>query len=198
METIDTLLEADTTQKIDEQTLTAEMLEDPRMFAGFYRKYLTRVYHYLLARVGDTAEAEDLTGRVFLDALESLPNYRAGTPLTAWLFTIASRRAADHHRRKARQAQRGLRTIGLEDEENQPASSPDPLDQVIRNERLARLRDLFRNLPDSDQELLRLRFAGGLTFEEIARVTHRKESAVKMALYRLLERLEKQMGENDE
>lgn len=181
----------------EEQNLVEEILRDPEMFADLYRRYLTRVYHYLRARVGDRAEAEDLTKQVFLDALEALPRYRAGMPFAAWLFTIARRRAADHHRRQARRGSQRHHAIRLDLDENQPSPSPDALEQVIRDERLARLRQLVDSLPVSEQELLRLRFAGGLSFNEIARVTRRKVSAVKMSLYRLLERLESQMGEKD-
>ena len=43
-----------------------------------------------------------------------------------------------------------------------------------------------------------LLIAAGLSFAEMARLLKRKESAVKMSLYRLLERLERQLEAKDD
>jgi RNA polymerase sigma-70 factor (ECF subfamily) len=66
---------------------------------------------------------------------------------------------------------------------------------VLQNERWLHLQSALRGLTEEERELLRLRFAAGLSFAEIAELLGRKESAVKMALYRLLPRLESKMEE---
>ena len=50
-------------------------------------------------------------------------------------------------------------------------------------------------MKDDEQELLRLRFAAELSFNEIAVVMQRSPAAVKMELYRLLRRLEVSLHE---
>lgn len=55
------------------------------------------------------------------------------------------------------------------------------------------LGSLIAALPEEERELVRLRFAARLSFDEIAAVLGKKTSAVKMALYRLLGRMEKQL-----
>lgn len=181
-----------------DEHLLVECMQDPGAFALLYQKYLARIYRYLRVRVGDATEAEDLTAKVFLDALEAIPRYQRGTPFAAWLFTIAGRRAADHHRKKASLARRGLTTSRMENGDDQPYHGTDLLEQIIQDEQLLHLRSLVAQLPEQDRELLHLRFGGQLTFDEIARVTRRKESTVKMSLYRLLSRLEKMMDEKNE
>jgi DNA-directed RNA polymerase specialized sigma24 family protein len=57
---------------------------------------------------------------------------------------------------------------------------------------------LVAQLDDDARELLRLRFAAGLTFGQIAGVLGRREGAVKMALHRLLERLKAMWEARDE
>ncbi len=59
------------------------------------------------------------------------------------------------------------------------------------------LAELVAALQDGERELLGLRFAAGLSFAEMASLLKRKESAVKMSLYRLLERLERQLEAKD-
>jgi RNA polymerase sigma-70 factor (ECF subfamily) len=163
---------------------------DPAAFVEIYRRYFNPIYRYLLARVGDRGAAEELTAQVFLAALEGLSRLRAGSNLPAWLFTIARRRAADHYRQIRRESPLFEET----------ETSPDYdvlLQDVIIDETNARLAELIKVLPEHEQELLRLRFASGLPFAEIAILLGRTESGVKMALYRLLERLQRQMNEGD-
>jgi RNA polymerase sigma-70 factor, ECF subfamily len=162
---------------------------DPAEFARVYRQYVGPVYRYLYSRVGEPAEAEDLTAQTFLEALECLSRYRFSGPFAAWLFTIARRRAIDHFRRRKPQ-------ISLL--EDQKDALPDPLAEVIGREEAGQLKGLISTLKPADQELLRLRFAAGLGFAEIARLLGKRDAAVKMNLYRLLRRLESELEKSHE
>jgi RNA polymerase sigma-70 factor (ECF subfamily) len=175
----------------EEADLVSAAQQDPAAFAGLYRRYVTPVYRYLYSRAGSPADAEDLTEQVFLEALESLGRYRQTGPFAAWLFTIARRRAIDALRRRRPEAPLG-------EQVPDPQAPPDPLAQVIRGEESRRLQALLAGLDEADQELLRLRFAAGLGFGEMARVLRRSEAAVKMKLYRLLRRLESQLEDSHE
>ncbi|MDZ4158972.1 MAG: sigma-70 region 4 domain-containing protein, partial [Anaerolineaceae bacterium] len=57
---------------------------------------------------------------------------------------------------------------------------------------------LLAMLDDHKQELLRLRFAAGLSFAEIATLEDRSEAAVKMAIYRALDWLRNQWEADNE
>jgi RNA polymerase sigma factor (sigma-70 family) len=75
-----------------------------------------------------------------------------------------------------------------------PPDEPDPLTQVIQSDVLRQLGDLIAQLHKRDQELLRLRYAAGLTFAQIAAAVGRNQGAVKMAMQRLLARLRTALG----
>ncbi len=166
---------------------THEFDRSPAAFEALYRQYLTPVYRYLYLKTGSPAEAEDLTSKVFLAALEGLPRYRHQGHFSAWLFSLARRKAADYYRGRQPQA-------SLDEGESEPhAPEADLLAGVIHAEELRSLGGLIAALPEEERELVRLRFAAGLGFEVIAAVLGKKTSAVKMALYRLLERMEKQL-----
>jgi RNA polymerase sigma factor (sigma-70 family) len=169
--------------------LIASTPRDPAAFGLLYRRYLDPLYRYLAARVGNPAEVEDLTSQVFLAALEGLGRYHSQGHFPAWLFSIARRKVADHYRGRRPQ-------VPLEQAFNLASPSNDPLTQALRAEELEDLQKQLALLKEEDRELLRLRFAAGLNFGEIAVVLGRNESAVKMAFYRLLQRLEKQLEGN--
>jgi len=165
--------------------------EDSAAFSSLYQRYVTPVYRYLYSRLGNVADAEDLTAQVFTEALEGLHRYREQGSFSAWLFTIAHRRIVDHYRR-----QRPHVTL---DEALFPLIDiAGPLDQAIRAESLHHLVESVTQLDEEKQELLRLRFAAGLSYGEIAAVVGSSEGAVKMAMRRLLRRLRAAWEENDE
>jgi RNA polymerase sigma factor (sigma-70 family) len=177
---------------LSDASLTKASRRDPAAFARLYRRYVTPVYRYLYSRVGNGVEAEDLTAQVFIDVLEGLDRYRERGTFAAWLFTIARHKAADHHRQQHPH-------LSLDEVAGRPTRNDDPLDRVMHREELERLADLVAQVDEEEQDLLRLRFAAGLTYAEIGEVTGgRSQAAVKMAIHRLLRRLKARWEESDE
>jgi len=174
-------------QEDEDAVLVKKAKRDPTAFASIYRKYLEQVYYYLMARVHERSEAEDLTSQVFLEALEGLASYRDDGNFPAWLFTIARRRAVDYHRRwKKPEVQMQTAQDALDPDQ-------DVLAKILDSEDLHTIQDLIAGLEEEERELLRLRFAAGLKFSDMAALLKRKESAVKMNLYRLLSKLRNQL-----
>lgn len=168
------------TDLIDEAALAARAGKDAEAFTRLYRRYLGPLYGYLFNRCGDRTEAEDLASQVWTEALAGLVGgrYQPRGSFAAWLFTIARRRAVDHFR-----ARPSFPLFEMAD----PAPSPGQVAE--HHEQLSRLGELLEGLDEPSRELLRLRYAGGLSFAEVGQVMGRSEAAVKMAHYRLLDRI---------
>jgi RNA polymerase sigma-70 factor (ECF subfamily) len=165
---------------LDETALVEAARRDPDAFSLLYQRYLTPLYRYLLGRVNNVHDAEDLTALVFSEALEGLVahRYREGGCFPAWLFTIARRRLIDFYR------QHPVAPLG-----DPPSPEPGLLTAIEKGQDLAHLAHLLTQLDEEHQELLRLRFSAGLSFAEIGILEERSEAAVKMALYRTLDTL---------
>ncbi len=150
---------------------------DPDAFAALYRYYLPQIYRYLLVRVGNPQDAEDITSKVFTEALEGLVHqrYRENGKFVAWLFTIARRRLIDLYRQRP--------TVSLEET---ALFDPDPSDHIQFTDNKNRLKKLLSELDEDKRELMRLRFAGGLSFAEIAALEGKSEAAVKMSIHRII------------
>ena len=188
METI-TLARSETDPTIEDETVLIEAARnDPAVFSGLYRRYVTPVYRYLFKWVGNPAEAEDLTSQVFAEALEGLAHYREHGKFAAWLFTIARRKVIAAYRRQRP-------TLPLDEAERVPGSAEDPLERAIQGEQLERMAVLFATLSEDQRELLRLRFTAGLGYTEIGVLLGRSEAAVKMAIYRLLRQMNEKWEE---
>jgi RNA polymerase sigma-70 factor, ECF subfamily len=163
---------------------------DPAAFVQIYDRYVQTVYRYLYSRTGNPVDAEDITAQTFLTAMEKLENYREDGHLAAWLVTIARNKAYDFFRKTSR-------FVPL-DSIPEMGNNPDLLQEVIRADRRADLIRRIGQLPEDDQELLRLRFIAQISFKEMGKIFNRSEAAVKKNTYRILARLQSQMEEEND
>lgn len=168
-----------------EDKMVADAKQTPQAFAAIYDRYVSQIYHYLLSHVGNSAEAQDMTSQVFLSALDRFSAYQHRGHFAAWLFTIARHKWMDYFRHDHRE-------LSLEAMVNLP-SKDDPHLETLNLEEIRMLRRAVCELPEEDQELIRLRFVARLNFAEIALILGCKEEAAKKRLYRLLARLENEM-----
>jgi RNA polymerase sigma-70 factor (ECF subfamily) len=171
-----------TTGRQDEADLILAARTDVEAFTQLYRRYVTPVYRYCYSRMGNAADAEDVTAQVFIAMWEGLPRYRHRGVFAAWLFTIARRRISDFYRRRRDY-------LPLDEARDAPVEEDMLSAHLAHTESLRQLATLVAKLDDRQQELLRLRFAAGLNYREIAVVVRRSEGSVKMALHRLLKML---------
>jgi len=166
-------------------TLAEEAKHNPAAFARLYDHYVQPVYRYLYSRIGIVHDAEDLTSLTFIAAYEALPRYRERGHFAAWLFRIAQNKLMDYFR--GRRFEAGI------DGAEKASEGREPLDNLIQDEELSRLKSLINNLNDSEQDLIQLRYVAELPFAEMAELLGKREDAVRKSVYRLLARLRSQM-----
>jgi RNA polymerase sigma-70 factor (ECF subfamily) len=170
-------------EKTDERALVEAAQGDPARFAPLYEAYFDRVYAYVVRRVHDRADAEDLTSEVFRRALDGLPRFEwRGAPFGAWLMRIAANAVADRW-------QRAQRRRDLEESERTKEPTAEDL------ERRVLLFSLVRRLPEDQGRVIQLRFVEQKTIREVAAELGRSEGAVKQLQLRALEGLRARMDE---
>lgn len=168
-----------------EEKMVAAAKQSPQAFVALYDRYVNQIYHYFLSHVENSAEAQDLTSQVFLNALDGLATYQHRGHFAAWLFTIARHKWMDFYRQDRQE-------LPLEAAINLPSKDNPSLETLTREE-IQMIRRMVHELPEDDQELIRLRFVAQLKFAEIAVILGCKEEAAKKRTYRLLARLENEM-----
>lgn len=170
--------------QVDDSTVQKAVKGDGSALAQIYDTYARDIHRYILSKVGNPPDAEDLTAQTFMGVLESLPHYRHRGQFSAWIFQIARNKIMDHFRR----SKRDPLEIPLD-----IAYSDGTLEHIIKGQEYERLSALLQILVDEERELIRLRYVVQLSFVEIAELMGRKEDAVRKSLTRLLERLSNQM-----
>lgn len=170
-----------------ERELVKKARQDSMAFRELYSHYFSRIYAYVSYRIGRVQDAEDLVADTFLRVVERLEEFqwRGEGSFAAWLFRIAHNRVSDFYRRGCRV--KG--SVPLEELPELEASTLLPADIVLQKEKFAHLRRLIGALSPRRQEIITLKFFGGLRNKEIAVLLGLDERTVASHLCRGLEDL---------
>ena len=150
-----------------------------------FQSSLTR---YAASLTGDAESARDVVQDTFVRLCGQKPKQLNGC-LAEWLFTVCRHRALDVRRKEGRMT--ALTEITLKTE---AASEPTPAVNAERKETAAEILQLVARLPRNQQEVVRLKFQGGLSYEEISRVTKLSVSNVGFLLHTAIKTLREKMG----
>ena len=157
---------------------------DGEAFGQLYARHLDAIYRYVRFRIGNEADAEDMTEEVFVKAWQALPDYRPGEhPFTSWLYRIAHNVTVDYHRKR------------------QPDSSPEMdvhhgggghvEDIVAHRQQMTDLVAAVQQLDDSEQDVVILRFVQGYSHDEVAAMIGKSANATRVIQHRALAKLGK-------
>lgn len=171
---------------LDDVALVRQAQQDLQKFTELYERYVPRVYRYLLTRVGNVADAQDLTSQTFIAAMENLDKYKGQRPFLAWLFGIAHNKAADYYRRCRPET-------ALEKVEAVPDSNEQPDDVVDQRLSLELVARKLQTIAPGRAEAISLRLIAGLEVAEVSRLMGKNEPAVRMLLHRGLRDLQAQL-----
>ena len=168
----------------DERLLIEAAQQDRARFGELYESHFYRLYAFVIKRVRDRTEAEDVTSEVFHHALKNIDRFEwRGVPFSAWLMRIASNIIAERWERSARES-----------------GNPKPVEEVAPEEieRGAALFQLVDRLPADQRRVIMMRFAEQKPIKDIAQELGRSEGAVTQLQFRALEKLRDQLSEKQE
>jgi RNA polymerase sigma-70 factor (ECF subfamily) len=163
---------------------------NPKAFEPIYTSYFERIVGFIYHRVENKEMAFEITAQVFYRALDNLPKYESrGLPFSAWLFRIASNELNQWFRKNKAQRILNIDLEGLNEIKNdtvEPGSAEtDP-----------QLFAALQQLEDDELELVNMRFFEKRSFKEICDILQVGESACKMRLYRILEKLKQILSDS--
>ncbi len=158
----------------DEQSLVQRAQQhDQEAFAQLYEEYFGKIYRYVVLRIGNQAEAEDMTQQVFLSAIKSISSFKwRNIPFSAWLFRIAHNQAVDYLRKRSRRPTTSL-------EESLAGGDSDPQQTAEHKLDIEQLILATRQLTLAQREVISLRFASELPTAQVASIMGKSEGAVK-------------------
>jgi len=167
----------------DEALIAAASTGDVQAFAVLYDRHLERVYRHVYYRVGNRADAEDLTQQVFLHAWQAIGRFqRTGAPFAAWLLTIAHNLLVSAYRRA-----KDVQPLDLDPATLARWANPEA-EAFAQFDRRA-VREAILHLKPDQQQVIILRFVENFEYGAIAAVLGKSEGNIRVIQHRALAEL---------
>ena len=157
-------------------------------FEELVRRYQRQITSYVYRMLSDYDASLDVTQEVFIKVYNSLEKYSSDYKFSTWLYRIAHNAAIDYMRRNSV----NLQSLETETEDGAyqlqlESSLPSPEQLQERNEWKSEIEAVVKCLPAVYRELILLRHAQDLSYDEIAEITELPLGTVKNRLFRARE-----------
>ena len=149
--------------------------------AEMYRAYAAELQRFISNKIGDPAEAEDLTSTVFLKALRWLREDQSAASARGWLYATARTTIVDYWQAQSQSEMRSL--SGLEEQLHFRD------DTVFAHQQAEmRVQHLLSLLPERDRAILTLHYLQGYSAAEIAEALGTNAGHIRVLQLRALRR----------
>ncbi|HWC20562.1 MAG TPA: RNA polymerase sigma factor [Terriglobales bacterium] len=173
---------------------------DDSAFEYLVEKFRRPMVGFMYRMTHNQAIAEELAQEVFLRIYRSRSSYQAEAKFSTWLYRIATNLAVNHARDT--RSERMASTVNLDEPDPETGTTPDVADatpnveaDILRNERLAAIRQHIMSLPERQRMAVLMHKYQGLDYREIGKVLKLSESATKSLLFRAYETLRDKLKE---
>jgi RNA polymerase sigma-70 factor (ECF subfamily) len=159
---------------------------DEEAFGEIVREHYDRLFRRVVAITRNEHDARDICQEIWVTVWRRLKDYRGEAKFSTWLYSVATRRALDHLRKRRRWFSRFLPFLESEDTGAviEPVS-PEPIapEQLEHAEQKARFERAIAALPPKHRAVIVLREIEGLSYEEIAETLGCRQGTVMSRLF---------------
>ena len=161
---------------------------DPKAFVELYDLYVERLYQYLLRRLQNIQEAEDLSSQVWERVLTKIHTLKSDQEegFAAWLFTIARNELSQFYKTKKKNTTEELLDVFTDE-----SKKPDELVREISEAKL--IHESLHSLPPQQRETIELKYFADLRNKEISVIFEISEKTVASNLSRALQTLKQNL-----
>ncbi|MBU3957306.1 RNA polymerase sigma factor [Patescibacteria group bacterium] len=165
----------------DEELIKGVLRGDKVWLRRFQQRYRKRLLNFVLQKVGDYQDAEEILQDTLVSAIYSLPSFLGRASLWSWLCSIAKHEIADFYRKKKIKEIVFSRLPRIEAIVSEALSPELALEEKQMKEKIIHC---FLELTEGYREILRQKYIEGLSVRQIACQGQRSVKAVEMRLRR--------------
>lgn len=168
----------------DRALLNNYLSGDRSAISELIERHSQRVRNYIGMMVKDDDIADDIFQETFIKAVKVIDEgrYVDSGKFLSWVLRIAHNRVLDYFRREKASKQINESEAGYDMIGTMRFSEPTAEDNIVLGEVEQTVRNLIDQLPEEQQEVVRLRYYSKLSFQEIAEQT---EVSINTALGRM-------------
>lgn len=171
-----------TSKYIEDQKLAESITQgNKKALVSFWNRYQTRVEKFILNKVNNPKDAEEILQDTLLATLDSLRDYQGEASLLTYICAIAKNKIIDSYRKKKIYQIIFSQAPGLE---NLIIEATTPEEKFIRKELKEKIWSTFKKLTPIEAKILYLKYEQGLKIGEIAELFKLSIKAVESRLFR--------------
>lgn len=168
---------------------------EPEAVKMIFFRYKTRILNFCLRILGNRADAEDVTGDVFLTLFSGKYVYDPKAKFSTWLYTVARNSCISRMRQRknlvsvwfSSKGGSGCDQWDMEDKEDLAG------EQLAQREAASRVKRAIGRLPAEQREAIVLREYHRLSYDEISRILNCSLEKVKILIFRGRESLREEL-----
>lgn len=166
----------------DKQLVEQLLLGDERALKSFYSTYKDRLQKYILNKIDNAQDAEEILQDVFMESLDALRNFTFKSSIYTFICSIANHKIIDFYR-KQRVKQIVLSKLP---EDITPLLSQflGPEEEFDVQEVKTQIKVVFAKLKPRYAQLLKLKYIEGFSMNEIAEKLVISVKSVESSLFR--------------
>ena len=150
--------------------------KDTDWIASALEEYERPMMRYAANILGDVERAREVVQDTFMKLCRQ-DRSRLRDHLAQWLYSVCRNRALDVLRKEKRMTALGEAQFNL------PAHGPGILSVMEREEQISGVMSILRTLPANQQEVIRLKFQGELSYLQISQITKLSVSNVGFLIH---------------
>ncbi len=153
---------------------------DMAAYEILYRRFETKIFHYLLSAIPDETTAEDLLAEVMVAVWNGAKNFKGDSQVSTWIFGIARHKMLDGIRSRTRNRNE---TVAIDEamEIVDPAKNPEAKAEQAAEADI--VKKAMSTLSPEHREILFLAFYEELPYQEIAERIETPVNTVKTRVY---------------
>ncbi len=160
--------------ELNDNELVQRFIEgDQNSLEILIHRHKSRVYSYILLIVKNRDLTEDIFQETFIKVIRSLKRgkYVENGKFVSWVLRIAHNLIIDHFRKEKLQGTVSNDSLEVDIFNSQKFSDYTIEDEMVNNQILSEVKELVKELPEDQQQVIYMRHYMGLSFKEIAEQT---------------------------
>ena len=168
----------------------AKSFNDADAYGQIYDRYIQRIYRFIFFKVGNQADAEDISSEAFLKVWQYIKEGQPIKNLNALLYSVARNLVIDYYRSqvKKREFEEPLST-----DAKSAAGIAEAMDMKTDGGKILKA---LKSLKDEYNEVIVLRFFDELSTGETAKIIGKSQNNTRVLVHRALGALKKTLEEN--
>ena len=177
----------------DAEVIGRVLAGDVNAFEFIVKKYEKMIYSLAMSKTNNRETAQDISQECFLRAYKMLAGYRTDSAFSTWIYRICQNLIIDFYRKEKK-----IKTVSLsatDEYGDEPQArelqdfGADPAEELIRAEKIEKIRKIINSLPEDLREIIVLRDLNNVSYARISEMLGLEIGTVKSRLNRAREKL---------